>query len=451
MITLDEWNGRIDAFIEEENRSRGREVPVHRIYCQDDSDRSGGGLYNETVTIDTIGRFARAIGDSNPLYSDPGYPTAVQAPPLLECCICSTFIGGRLPRLRGISVYDAGTRWERFAPIRPGDSFTAKTVFLGIEEITKEKTKEKTKEITREGVKEITKPGRAARLLIRSHEISLYNQRGELVSRLTARSLIRCAAPAADPDRSAGQAEGTAEIKAESKAENKAESTAENKAESKAENKAVNKAEETSGRPRYSREQLEEVYANLDAQFDGLFRRGSRPRFWEDVIIGEELPEQVVGPYDESDGQSLMAAIGAANAFATKWGSIRARKKHGLVDPETGALRHPIDRHISDTIAKAQGMPRAIVSGIHSQALLAKSAGDWMGDAGFLVCLDCRCRKPLYYGDLSFQRGRVTAKEERGGRFFVRLYLEAVRQDGVIHTEAEALVELPSRMKQEQK
>ncbi|MDO4408297.1 MAG: MaoC family dehydratase N-terminal domain-containing protein [Eubacteriales bacterium] len=423
MITLDEWNGRIDAFIEEENRSRGREVPVHRIYCQDDSDRSGGGLYNETVTIDTIGRFARAIGDSNPLYSDPGYPTAVQAPPLLECCICSTFIGGRLPRLRGISVYDAGTRWERFAPIRPGDSFTAKTVFLGIEEITKEKTKE----ITREGVKEITKPGRAARLLIRSHEISLYNQRGELVSRLTARSVIRCAAPAADPDRSAGQAEGTAEIK------------------------AVNKAEETSGRPRYSREQLEEVYANLDAQFDGLFRRGSRPRFWEDVKIGDELPEQVVGPYDESDGQSLMAAIGAANAFATKWGSIRSRRKHGLVDPETGALRHPIDRHISDTVAKAQGMPRAIVSGIHSQALLAKSAGDWMGDAGFLVCLDCRCRKPLYYGDLSFQRGRVTAKEERGERFFVRLYLEAVRQDGVIHTEAEALVELPSRMKQEQK
>ena len=45
----------------------------------------------------------------------------------------------------------------------------------------------------------------------------------------------------------------------------------------------------------------------------------------------------------------------------------------------------------------------------------------------------------------------MTAKEERGGRFFVRLYLEAVRQDGVIHTEAEALVELPSRMKQEQK
>ena len=85
------------------------------------------------------------------------------------------------------------------------------------------------------------------------------------------------------------------------------------------------------------------------------------------------------------------------------------------------------------------------MSGIHSQALLAKTAGDWMGDAGFLRCLDCRCRRPLYFGDLSLQRGYVTGKEKIDGRFFVKLHLEAVRQDGMTHTEAEALVELPSR------
>ena len=65
------WNERIDAFLEEENRRIGTVMPVHRIYCQDDSDRAGGGLYNETVTADTIGRFARALGDSNPLWSNP--------------------------------------------------------------------------------------------------------------------------------------------------------------------------------------------------------------------------------------------------------------------------------------------------------------------------------------------------------------------------------------------
>lgn len=425
MITLREWNERIDAFIEEENKNIGRTVPVHRIYCQDDTDRSGGGLYNETVTIDTIGRFARAIGDSNPLYSDPCYPSAVQAPPLLECCICSTFIGGRMPRLRGVRVFDAGTKWERFAVILPGDVFSAETVYLGVEEITK--------------------PGAADRLLIRSHAISLFNQRNERVSRVTARSVIKCASPAVEEDiektdqKSGGALEGVL-----SAAEKEREKT-EQKSGGALQGASPAAEIYASGRPHYTEEELDRVYANLDAQFDGVFRRGETPRFWEDVEIGEEIPEEIVGPYDESDGQSLMAAIGAANAFATKWGAIRARRKHGVIDPETGALRHPVDRHISDAAAKAQGLPGAIVSGIHSQALLAKSVSDWMGDAGFLCCLDCRCRRPLYYGDLSFQRGRVTGKEARNGQFFVKIYMEAVRRDGVVHTDAEALVRLPAR------
>lgn len=415
MITLKEWNERIDAFIEEENRSAGRVVPVHRIYCRDDSDRSGGGLYNETVTIDTIGRFARALGDSNPLYSDPLHPEAIQAPPLLECCICSTFIGGKMPRLRGVSVFDAGTKWERFLPIRPGDAFRAETAFLG--------------------VAEVTRPGSGDRLLLRSHKITLYNQRGETVSVLTARSLIKCLSP--DKCLPPVPAEGSVTADAGS--------CREAVGLTKEQDSGLSAGLSYQGRPHYTEEELEQVYANLDAQFDGLFRRGTTPRFWEDVETGEELPEEIVGPYDESDGQALMAAIGAANAFATKWGTLRARKKHVITDPETGAVRHPVDRHSSDAAARAQGLPRALVSGIHSQALLAKTAGDWMGDAGFLRCLDCRCRRPLYFGDLSSQRGYVTGKEKIDGRFYVKLHLEAVRQDGVTHTEAEALVELPSR------
>ena len=199
-------------------------------------------------------------------------------------------------------------------------------------------------------------------------------------------------------------------------------------------------------RPRYTQDQLDRIYANLDAQFDGKFRRGDQIRYWEDVETGEELPDQAAGPYDESDGQSLMAAIGVSNAFATKWGTLRARRGGQVTDPETGARRLPIDRHNSDLIARTQGLPRALVSGIHSQTLLAKSVGDWMGDAGMLRSLDCRCKKPLYFGDVTTQRGRVTGKYVRDGRFFVRLKMEAVRQDGVVHTEAEAEVELPRRI-----
>ena len=419
MISIEEWNARIDAFIAEENKKRGLRVPVHRIYCQDDTDRSGGGIYNQTVTVDTIGRFVRALGDSNPLFSDPRYQEeragrnssgscsgsgqdCFPAPPLLECCICSTFIGGKLPRLRGISVFDAGSRWERFLPILPGDSFSAQTENLGI--------------------KEITRTGASGRLLIREHRIDLTNQRGDLVSSLTARCAVKCAPPV----------------------EKTAEKTNTAAADIAAAASAGREIIPQEVRPHYSEEELARVYANLDAQLSGAFRRGAQPRFWEDVEIGEKLPEQIIGPYDESDGQALMAAIGASNAFATKWAAIRFRKGQGVTDPETGAHRHPIDRHSSDAIARAQGLPRAIVSGIHSQALLAKSVSDWMGDDGFLRILDCQCRKPLYYGDLSFQRGCVTDKFEEDGKYMVKLEMEAVRQDGVPHTTAQAIVELTS-------
>ena len=502
MFSLETWNARIDAFIEEENQTVGREVPVYRIYCQDGNDRSGGGLYNETVTADTIGRFARALGDSNPLYSDPSYarlrygagdgpaisapgaadpvpaisasgapvssaawqqygaadavdapasgfralraaaasPAGIAAPPLLECCICSTFIGGRLPRLRGVTVFDAGTKWERFAPILAGDTFSAVTRSLGVREITK---------------KEKIKKEAVDRLLVRSHEIDLKNQRGELVSRLTARSMIRCAAPQADQEKSAfgknespDVCEKTDSLADREEAGSSAASGAADRevaGSSAASGTAVREAAASAAgaRPRYTQDQLDRIYANLDAQFDGKFRRGDQIRYWEDVETGEKLPDQAAGPYDESDGQSLMAAIGVSNAFATKWGTLRARRGGQVTDPETGARRLPIDRHNSDLIARTQGLPRALVSGIHSQTLLAKSVGDWMGDAGMLRSLDCRCKKPLYFGDVTTQRGRVTGKYVRDGRFFVRLKMEAVRQDGVVHTEAEAEVELP--------
>ena len=433
MISLEKWNAKIDAFIREENAQTGRVMPVHRIYCQDDSDRSGGGIYNETVTVDTIGRFARALGDSNPLYSDPRYVRAaadIIAPPLLECCICSTFIGGRMPRLRGISVFDAGTRWERFVQIHPGDSFSAQTTYLGI--------------------REVTKTGSADRLLVRSHAVDLTNQRGEHVSRLTARSMIRCAAP--EPERSRLSRPASAGFEPADHSPALPESSEPGTHHGYGKSGSGGGAPDevlSSGRPHYTQDQLDRVYANLDAQFDGAFRRGSTPRYWEDVQAGDRLPDQIIGPYDESDGQALMAAIGVSNAFATKWGTIRrvvrSGRGRGVTDPETGAFRLPIDRHNSDVIARAQGLPRALVSGIHSQALLAKSVSDWMGDAGFLRVLDCKCRKTLYYGDLSTQRGCVTRKYEKGGKHFAVLKMEALRQDGIVHTEAEAVVELPSR------
>jgi len=390
-----EWLSRIDAYIEEENKKSGEILPVYRIYCQDNHNRSGGGFYNETVTIDTIGRFARALGDSNPLYSDPIYAKKTRwggiiAPPLIESCIVSTFVKGKFPSVPGVKVFDAGTKWERLMTIRPNDTFRAENKYLGVEELPKNKNGD--------------------RILLRQHAITLINERNERAAVLTARTIIKCP---------------SLETLRQSKSQ------------------TIQKPAES--RPRYSKATLEKLYTNLDNQFDGRFRRGNASRYWEEVEIGDSLPEEWVGPYDESDGRSLMAAIGAANAFATKWGSLRKWRAHGLIDPETGAYRDPIDRHASDIIAQKQGSKRAIAYGIHSQALIAKAVSDWMGDDGVLKILDCQCRKILYYGDLSIQSGVVTEKYKEGKEYLVKIQMQAARQDGEIHTKAEAVVCLPSR------
>ena len=75
-ISLEEWNAKVDAFIESENSNVGNTAPLYYIFRQDSRSLSragGAGFYNETVTADSIGRFARAIGDTNPLWSDPDY------------------------------------------------------------------------------------------------------------------------------------------------------------------------------------------------------------------------------------------------------------------------------------------------------------------------------------------------------------------------------------------
>lgn len=388
------WQKRIDDYIAAENAKIGTVLPVHRIYCQDGSDRSGGGIYNETVTVDTIGRFARAIGDSNPLYSNPAYAAkslyhGIVAPPLIEACVVSTFVGGAFPRLRGMTVFDAGTKWERFLPIRPDDHFSVKNHYLGI--------------------KELSKNPKEARLLLRSHALNLTNQNGEKAAVVTARSIIKCLSPEAQ------------KTKQKPAHHNKAEA-----------------------RPHYTKEVLEKIANNLAAQFDGVFRQGVVPRYWEDVKVGDELPETIVGPYDEADSRSIMAAIGAANAFATKWGSLHGRN-HQIVDPETGAPRDPVDRHMSDLIARIQGSKRAIAPGIHNQTLLSRTVSDWMGDAGFLKVLDCQCRRSMYFGDVSYQTGVVTKKYIKNDENLVELQLKAARQDGVVHTTATAVVRLPSK------
>ena len=121
----------------------------------------------------SIRQYALAIGDFNPLYSDPDFAQAhgladVMAPPTLICdtwqFVDSDFDEhGRLLALKdelGIGGLRAGNSYEFFQPVHPGDMVTAKR---------------KTKDVDE-------KTGRSGRLLFWEVETSYYNQRDELLA-----------------------------------------------------------------------------------------------------------------------------------------------------------------------------------------------------------------------------------------------------------------------------
>ena len=463
-MTTEEWNKRIDIYIEEENRRRGETLPDYHIFdsrAQREGAR-GVGLYNSEVTRDMIGRFARALGDPNPLYSDPVYAAdscmgGIIAPPVFECCIVSPYVKHTFPRLRNMQMLEGGIRWERFAPIRPGDSFRA--------------------EVTDLGLTEISKPDRPYRLLLRKDEIRLIGEDGCPVSRLTHSTLLRLMAPGTSEIKSSGtgqasqvsqtsqvsqipqtsqasqtsqipqisQAAQTSQIFQTSHASASGPAAADTRAHSAGSRPAQPAAASTPASQKilYTDGQLTPLYDNLSAQLEGRLIRGCRPRLWEETMVGELLPEVMAGPYDVSDAVAFMSAMGQANAFATKWNAIRAQGTRAPLDPGTGTPRLPMDWHYSNELARQLGQPDALIPGLHLQALAGYQVGSWMGDAGRLISLDLRNVKTAYYGDILTQTGCVTDKYTENGQGLVRIALKGLRQDGTVHTEGEAIVALP--------
>ena len=111
-------------------------MPQQSVITQEMRDAVGVDTEPTTYAVEAgaIKRFAEAIGDPNPLYSDEGAARQTRyggiiAPP--------TFLRTmeRFPPVIGVpipyaDVFDGGSDWEYFEPVRPGDHITA-TVRVG--------------------------------------------------------------------------------------------------------------------------------------------------------------------------------------------------------------------------------------------------------------------------------------------------------------------------------
>ena len=174
--------------------------------------------------------------------------------------------------------------------------------------------------------------------------------------------------------------------------------------------------------------------------------RGATPRHWEDVEVGETLPEVVKGPL----------TVTSVIAFVQGWGSLYVRA-HGLafdlferhpalgIPNEFGVPEPPERVHWDEDLARAVGVPAPYDYGPERVAWLGHLVTNWMGDAGALVRLDVQVRRHNLIGDTTWCRGRVAAKGLPEDRGEVTLDLTAVNQRGEEIARGQAVVVLPRR------
>ncbi len=174
--------------------------------------------------------------------------------------------------------------------------------------------------------------------------------------------------------------------------------------------------------------------------------RGATPRYWDDVRVGDTLPEVVKGPL----------TVTSVVAFVQGWGSLYVRA-HGLafdlferhpalaIDNAFGVPEPPERVHWDDALARGVGVPAAYDYGPERVAWLGHLVTNWMGDAGVLRRLNVQVRRHNLIGDTTWCRGTVTAKAGTDDPAEVSVDLVAVNQRGETTAVGEAVVALPRR------
>lgn len=192
--------------------------------------------------------------------------------------------------------------------------------------------------------------------------------------------------------------------------------------------------------------------AEIDAAYAGETRRGAEPRYFEDVVVGEELQPKVKGPLTTTDvvvwhlgwGMQLTPPGAFKIAAATR------RKAPGLYPPNALNIPDTVQRlHWEPARAHELGLPNSYDYGGMRETWLCHLVTDWIGDDGWLWKLRCQHRRFNYIGDCTWLRGTVVDKVQVSADGVVRnevhIEVRCENQRGEITTPGTAVVLVPSR------
>ena len=347
-----------------------------------------------TATPEAIRNFAHSYGDDNPLFTDPGYGPRTRwgsqvAPQIMAAVLNAPLRGDRLPKeLRGGSYrgIHAFVSGGTWDWYRPIYPGDTLYSFSGLESV-----QEKTSEFA----------GRSVIRVLRDVKI---NQRAEVVG--VYRTLV---------------------IYTERK-------------------KAREKGKYSSiPEPSYTKDDI----AALDEVYAAEKVRGGEPRYWEDVVVGEDMGRMAKGPLTTTDMVVCHAGGYGFTPYGLKTGRMnyqnRLRIPAFYIDNEYGVPDVAQRVHWDNEWAKAIGNPRAYDYGVLRECWIHHFLTDWMGDGAFVVRQHDEIRKFNYQGDIQYLTGTVEGKRQEDGLMLVDVAVEVRNQRGETTAQADATISLPSR------
>jgi acyl dehydratase len=340
------------------------------------------------ATRDNIRHYAHGIGDDNPLWCDPDYAAGtahkgIIAPPSFLFA-CDRIISGYVGGLPGVHAMWAGADFNWHKAIRRNDELRTEA---WLKELIPHET-------------------RFAGMAIQQvYHVNFFNQNNEL--------LCEADSWCFRTDRDIARERGT----------------------------------------KYDAVKAQQPKIYTDAELVEFYRhyaqeevRGSKPRYFEDVKVGDKIPTIVKGP---------MTVTGFI-AYAQGWGGlyIRANKlnwqqihKHpGLgIKNRFGIPDCPERVHWESEFAATVGAPEAYDYGPERFSWMTHHLTNWMGDDGFLRRAKAQIRRHNPVGDVLYIHGSVTGKRQVNGENIIDIEQRAENQDGELSIFGTAQVRLPGR------
>lgn len=214
--------------------------------------------------------------------------------------------------------------------------------------------------------------------------------------------------------------------------------------------------------PVWSDDELEALEERKFKWIQMLHDLGHSKRYWDDIEIGDELPERVFGPHTIASFTTEWRAY-----IVNTWGTMNLRKQDlegmgftkemagyendpdmQLINPELtdGAYYGPSRGHLFPRWARRIGMPRGYGYGASMGSWVTDYLAGWAGEHGMVVHAKSNYRGPAFTGEITVQTAEVVDKTvDEQGRHLIHVRHKMANQHDAIMANGTAEIWLPKK------